>query len=78
MKHADYALISVKKTEPPEGEQGNNWYQYVVGKGASSLVGKRRGTLKQVTEHAETLADSLNERRGLKVSSYGRHGLKKD
>ena len=78
MKQIEYALISVKKTEPPEGEQGSNWYQYVVGKGSSSLVGKRRGTLKQVTEHAETLADDLNARRGLKVSSYGRHGLKKE
>ena len=78
MKQTEYAIISIEKTEPPEGEQGSNWYQYTLGQGASSLIGKRRGTLKQVTEHAKTLAGDLNARRGLKVSSYGRHGLKKN
>ena len=52
----EYALISVEKTDPPNGEEGGSWYQYIVGRGNSSLVGKRRGTLKQVKEHAETLA----------------------
>ena len=74
----EYALISVEKTDPPTGEEGGSWYQYIVGRGNSSLVGKRRGTLKQVKEHAETLAGDLNARRGLKVSQYGRHGNKKD
>ena len=73
----EYALISVEKTDPPSGEDGNNWYQYIVGRGNSSLVGKRRGTLKQVKEHAECLAGDLNARRGLKVSQYGRHGSTK-
>lgn len=74
----EYALISVEKTDPPNGEVGGSWYQYIVGRGNASLVGKRRGTLKQVKEHAEALAVDLNARRGLKVSQYGRHGHKKD
>ncbi len=72
----EYTLISVEKTEPPSGVEGGNWYEYIVGRGNSSLVGKRRGTRKQVTEHAETLADDLNSRRGLRVSHYGRQGNK--
>lgn len=72
----EYTLISVEKTDPPSGVEGGNWYRYIVGRGSSSLVGKRRGTLKQVTEHAETLAEDLNSRRSLRVSQYGRHGTK--
>lgn len=70
LKDIDYKVVSVEKTDPPEGADGGNWYRYVVGRGdSSSLVGSRRGTLKQVTEHAETLADDLNARSGRKGKS---------
>ena len=76
LKNVEYKLISVEKTDPPEGIEDGNWYRYVVGRGDSSLEGKRRGTLKQVSEHAETLAADLNSRRGIKVIQYGRQGDK--
>jgi hypothetical protein len=65
----DYKVVSVEKTEPPEGVDGGNWYKYIVGRGDSSLVGSRRGTLKQVTEHAQTLVNDLNARSGRKGKS---------
>jgi hypothetical protein len=74
LKHVEYKLITVEKTDPPPGVEDGSWYRYVVGRGDSSLEGKRRGTLKQVSEHAETLAADLNSRRGIKVIQYGRQG----
>jgi hypothetical protein len=65
----DYKVVSVEKTEPPEGVDGGSWYKYIVGRGDSSLVGSRRGTLKQVTEHAQTLVNDLNARSGRKGKS---------
>lgn len=76
LKHVEYKLITVEKTEPPEGVEDGSWYRYVVSRGDSSLEGKRRGTLKQVSEHAQTLAADLNSRRGIKVIQYGRQGNK--
>lgn len=65
----EYKVVSVEKTEPPEGVDGGNWYKYIVGRGDSSLVGSRRGTLKQVSEHADTLVEDLNARSGRKGKS---------
>ncbi len=76
LKHVEYKLVTVEKSDPPEGIEDGTWYRYVVCRGDSSLEGKRRGTLKQVTEHAETLAEDLNSRRGIKVIQYGRQGNK--
>lgn len=60
----EYNVLSVEKTEPPAGMDGANWYRYIIGRGTSTMVGSRRGTLKQVTEHAKTLASDLNARSG--------------
>lgn len=76
LKNVEYKLVTVEKTDPPEGVEDGTWHRYVVSRGDSSLEGKRRGTLKQVTEHAETLAEDLNSRRGIKVIQYGRQGNK--
>ena len=60
----EYNVLSVEKIDPPAGLEGANWYRYVIGRGSSTMVGNRRGTLKQVTEHAKTLASDLNARSG--------------
>ena len=60
----EYNVLSVEKSDPPTGMDGANWYRYIIGRGTSTMVGSRRGTLKQVTEHANTLASDLNERSG--------------
>ena len=64
-----YVLISVDKTEAPEGLPGTNWHEYIIERGSSQIVGKKPGTLKQVTEHAKAMITDLNERSGIPSSS---------
>ncbi|MFV1992951.1 MAG: hypothetical protein ACC635_03535 [Acidiferrobacterales bacterium] len=65
-----YRVEMVEKTTPPEGLTGDNWYRYVVGQGTSKVEGKKPGTLKGVTQHAEIFASELNLRRGGGSSAY--------
>jgi hypothetical protein len=57
----NYKVTSVAKTKAPEGADGN-WYRYVLEGGRSPITGIRRGTLKEVTDHAKRCAADLNER----------------
>lgn len=65
-----YSLISVEKTDPPEGMQDGNWYRYVIGHGRSRIEGVRLGTLKAVTRHAEEYAENLDSRTSIGYSTY--------
>ncbi len=65
-----YRVISVEKISTPEGMTGDNWHHYVVGHDNAQIEGKRTGTLKSVSAHAETFAEDLNSRRGLGGSTY--------
>ncbi len=68
---AQYAVISIGKTEPPEGAEGSNWYRYVIERGTSTIVGNRSGTLSQVTRHVNDFVEALNSRNGaLGVSTW--------
>lgn len=58
-----YRVMTVEKIPPPDGMTGN-WHHYVIGEGNSKIEGKRPGTLQAVTQHAETVAESLNLRAG--------------
>jgi len=64
-----YVLISVEATEAPEGLPGTNWHEYIIERGNSQIVGKKPGSLKQVTEHAKDMITDLNERSGIPSSS---------
>ncbi len=64
-----YVLISVEKTDAPEGLPGTNWHEYIIERGTSRIVGKKPGSLKQVTEHAKDMITDLNERSGIPSSS---------
>ena len=68
-----YAVVSVLKTTAPSGLNNDNWYKYIVGRSNACLLCKSRGTLEEVTIHAEKLAADLNSRRNLKPGSYGRN-----
>lgn len=57
-----FNVMNIEKISTPDGMVGDNWYQYVVGQGSSEIKGLTMGTLKQVTEHANKVADDLNER----------------
>jgi hypothetical protein len=65
-----YRVISVEKTTAPEGMTGDNWHLYVVAQGDARIEGKKSGTLKAVTAHAEAFAEDLNSRTGKGGSTY--------
>ncbi|HQU15975.1 MAG: hypothetical protein B7Z66_07885 [Chromatiales bacterium 21-64-14] len=52
----------IEKSPMPSGDSGVDWHRYVLENGCNSITGFRRGTLQQVTEHAQQLAQELNER----------------
>jgi hypothetical protein len=57
-----YEVVTVEKTDPPDGTSGGNWYRYVIELEGQAIVGRRRGTLKQVTEHAKQCAENMSNR----------------
>lgn len=65
-----YRVISVEKTTAPNGMTGDNWHLYVVGQGSARIEGKKPGTIKTVTEHAEAFAEDLNSRTGKGGSTF--------
>ena len=70
LKQDKYKVESVKKTNTPEGLIGDNWYQYIIGYGSSTINGTKPGTLKDVTQHAESVALDLNTRSKSPSSTY--------
>lgn len=65
-----YRVTTVEKTTTPQGMPGDNWHRYVIGRGSSKIEGKKPGSLKAVTQHAETVAEDLNSRAGRSGSTY--------
>lgn len=59
---AKFNVVSVEKTRPPAGCDGDDWYRYVIERGRSTIVGARRGSLRQVKAHATEYANDLNLR----------------
>lgn len=65
-----YEVVEVEKTEAPDNSMGDNWYRYVIELEGKTIVGNRRGTLKQVTEHANECAENLSARAGRGTSPW--------
>jgi hypothetical protein len=58
-----YEIVSIRRTDPPEGMEGSNWYKYVVSfEGNNTLQGYQQGSLAAVTESVEEFVAMLNER----------------
>jgi hypothetical protein len=57
-----YQVETIEKTSPPDGVTGGDWYRYVLKSGNSVMEGKKSGTLKQVTLHADELVEQINSR----------------
>ena len=72
-----FPITSIEKTDPPDGVTDGEWYEYVIGKGASSIRGRRAGTLQAVTEYVEEYAENLNQRSTLGYSSYAARKVQK-
>jgi len=65
-----FNVMNIEKISTPSGMEGDNWFQYVVGQGTSEIKGLTMGTLNQVTEHANKVADDLNDRSKGKKTGY--------
>jgi len=72
-----FPVTSIEKSDPPAGETEGEWYEYVIGKGSSSIKGKRAGSLKAVTAYVKEYAENLNERSTLGYSSYAARKVQK-
>ncbi len=72
-----FPIGSIEKTDPPEGETGGEWYEYIIGKGSSSIRGRRSGSLEAVTEYVVEYAENLNQRSALGYSSYAARKVQK-
>jgi hypothetical protein len=72
-----FPITSIEKAEPPTGETDGEWYEYVIGKGSSSIKGKRSGSLAAVTEYVKEYAENLNQRSALGYSSYAARKVQK-
>lgn len=64
-----YQVVTVEKIDTPDGMSGTNWHRYVIQRKGSAMEGMKPGSLKSVTEHAESVASDLNERAGGRASS---------
>ena len=65
-----YQVVTVEKTDSPEGMPNGGWYRYVIGQGRSQIEGLKLGSLQAVTEHAQTMAEDLNSRAARSGSFY--------
>lgn len=57
-----YQVVSIEKTDTPEGMPGDDWYRYIVGQGGAKIEGLKAGTLQEVSLHAKIFAEDLNGR----------------
>jgi hypothetical protein len=65
-----FRLESVEETSPPAGMNTGKWYSYIIGRGSSMINGKMAGSLRAVTEHAESVVEDLNSRANRHGSIY--------
>ena len=68
MPDEDYAIVSVKPTDPPGGMVGTDWHCYTIVQGKNTIRGYQQGNIKAVTRAVEDIVVRLNERR------YGKRG----
>lgn len=65
-----YRVVSVEKSDPPEGMPAGTWHCYIIGHGSEKIKGLKAGSLNAVTQHAEAIADGFNERTTRSKSVY--------
>ncbi len=71
-----FKVDSVEKSVAPEGEEGRNWYRYVLKSSSSTITGHRCGSLKFVRAYAAQCAEQLNTRAASCQSLWAPRGRK--
>jgi hypothetical protein len=72
-----FELVSVHKSEPPDGNNGKDWVRYEISQGANLITGYRQGSLTSIKRAAEQIVVGLNERRSPKRGRVQLTQLKK-
>ena len=57
-----FKVVSVEKSEAPQGAGGNNWHRYVIERGNSQIIGNMRGSLQKVKSKVSEYVENLNQR----------------
>jgi hypothetical protein len=55
-----YRVTLVERSAVPQGAKGDDWYCYVLENGYASIMGWRRGSLQEITQHAINCTERLN------------------
>ena len=58
-----YELVSVKRSAPPAGSDGNDWFRYRISQGTNTITGYRQGDLAAIEASLKETVIALNERR---------------
>ncbi len=58
-----FEVESVEKTSATQDSDGIPWHRYVLTDGTTKITGQRRGTLREVSAHADDCVKKLNLRR---------------
>ncbi len=60
-----YEIVSIRRSGPPPGAKGTNWYRYVIAfEGTETIRGYRQGSIKDVINEVEEIVAQLNKRVG--------------
>ena len=57
-----YTVVSVERSNGPEGAPGSDWYRYVIEKPGSPITGYRRGKKSDVMAYISECMGQLEER----------------
>lgn len=68
-----FVLVSIDRSEPPEGAAGKGWFTYVISQGENLIEGHRQGTRASLQKALRETVERLNERR---MGKSGRNHLR--
>jgi hypothetical protein len=57
-----FRVTLVEKSAVPQGAEGEDWYRYVLENKHSAITGWRRGSRREITQHAIHCTEELNAR----------------
>ena len=56
-----YKIITIQKTNPPEGTTAKRWYQYIIANDINTITSKRSGSEQEIRKIAVAAVKRLNE-----------------